>query len=108
MMAAQVTTGMEHGASPPVQRKRDRVEPSSGDLRIVLDRVESVGDRNDNTIADLASAIRDQGLMIVRAMERIAFLMLAAFGIATVAICTLAGYSLYVGIPGLLQAAGNQ
>jgi hypothetical protein len=105
-MMAQVTK-MEHDASPPVQRKRDR-EPTNGDLRIVLDRVESVGDRNDNSIADLAEAIRDQGAMVVRAMERIAFLMLAAFGIASVAICTLAGYSLYVGIPGLLQAAGNQ
>ncbi len=105
-MKAQVTD-MAHEASPPTTRKLKR-EPVDSDLRIVLDRVESVGDRNDNSIADLAEAIRDQGAMVVKAMERIAFLMLAAFGIASVAICTLAGYSLYVGIPGLLQAAGNQ
>jgi hypothetical protein len=106
-MKAQVTRVMGQDSSQPTTRKLVR-EPNNGDLRIVLDRVESVGDRNDNSIADLAGAIRDQGAMIVRAMERIAVLMLAAFGIASVAMCTLAGYSLYVGIPGLLQAAGNQ
>jgi len=101
-------TSKDHGASPPVQRKRDRVEPSHGDLRIVLDRVEAVGERNDNSIADMADAIRDQGSMIVRALERISVMVLVAFSIASVALCTLAGYSMYVGLPGLLQAHGGQ
>lgn len=103
---AQVTS-MDHGASPPVQRKRDRVEPSNGDLRIVLDRMESIGERNDNSILDLASAIRDQGKTISKSLERISIMVLVSFAIASVALCTLAGYSMTVGLPGLLQAHGQ-
>ena len=104
-MMAQVTS-MEHGASPPEQRKRDR-EPSNGDLRIVLDRVESIGDRNDNSIADLAGAIRDQGKTISKSLERISVMVLVSFAIASVALCTLAGYSMSIGLPGLLTANGQ-
>ena len=100
-------TRVEHDASPPVQRKRER-EPNNGDLRIVLDRVEAVGDRNDNSIADLAGAIRDLGGQIVAALLRITWMVLGAFGIALVALCTLAGYSMHIGLPGLLQANGGQ
>lgn len=97
---------MEHGASPTSTKKPVR-DPSNGDLRIVLDRVESVGERNDNSIADLTRAIRDQGASIGKSLERVTAMVLVAFGIASVALCTLAGYSMYVGLPGLLQAHGQ-